>query len=198
MNSLLASFRAAALATLLLAVVTGCLYPLTVWAVARIAFPKSAAGSLVSDSSGAVRGSHLLSQNFTGNQYFHPRPSSAGSAGHDASSSGGSNLGPTSRKLLDLLQERITTYRSLNGLATNQPVPADAVTASASGLDPHISPRNAEIQAPRVARARGVPTEKVLELVHRLTAGPDLGLLGEPRVSILDLNLALDTQPTVP
>jgi K+-transporting ATPase ATPase C chain len=153
---------------------------------------------ITSDPSGSIRGSRLLSQNFTGNQYFHPRPSSSGASGHDASSSSGSNLGPTSRKLRDLLQERITTYRSLNGLATNQPVPADAVTASASGLDPHISPRNAEIQAPRVARARGVPTEKVLELVHRLTVGPDLGLLGEPRVSILDLNLALDTQPTVP
>ena len=198
MNSLLPSARAAVLATLLLAVVTGGLYPLTVWAVARIAFPKSAAGSLVSDSTGSIRGSHLLSQNFTGNQYFHPRPSSAGSAGHDASSSGGSNLGPTSRKLRELLQERITAYRSLNNLATNQPVPADAVTTSASGLDPHISPRNAELQAPRVARARGIPTEKVVELVHRLTAGPDLGFLGDPRVSVLELNLALDTQPTVP
>ncbi len=198
MNSLLSALRAAVLATLLLAVVTGGLYPLTVWAVARTAFPKSAAGSLVSDASGSIRGSRLLSQNFTGNQYFHPRPSAAGSAGHDASSSAGSNLGPTSRKLHDLLQDRIAAYRSLNGLATNQTVPADAVTASASGLDPHISPRNAELQAPRVARARGIATAKVLGIVRHLTVGPDLGFLGEPRVSVLDLNLALDTQPTVP
>lgn len=198
MNSILTSLRAAVLATLLLAVVTGGLYPLTVWAVARIAFPQSATGSLVIDSSGSIRGSHLLSQNFTGNQYFHPRPSAAGSTGHDASSSGGSNLGPTSRKLRDLLQERITAYRSLNGLASNEPVPADAVTASASGLDPHISPRNAGLQAPRIARARNIPTTQVLELVHRLTVGPDLGFLGEPRVSVLDLNLALDSHPTVP
>lgn len=192
MKSLLSSFRAAALATLLLAVVTGGLYPLTVWAVARIAFPKSASGSLVSDSSGSIRGSRLLSQNFTGTQYFHPRPSAAGANGHDASSSGGSNLGPTSRKLHDLLQDRIAAYRSLNGLSTNEPVPADAVTASASGLDPHISPRNADLQASRVARARGIAPEKLQTLIRQHTTAPDFGFLGDPGVNVLALNLALD------
>lgn len=193
MKSLLSSLRAAILATLLLAVVTGGLYPLAVWAVARTAFPKAAVGSLVSDSSGNIRGSRLLSQNFTGSQYFHPRPSAAGANGHDASGSSGSNLGPTSRKLHDILLERIPAYRSVNGLSTNEPVPADAVTASASGLDPHITPRNASLQANRVARARGIPLEKIQALIRQHTANPDLGFIGEPGVNVLALNLALDT-----
>jgi K+-transporting ATPase ATPase C chain len=149
------------------------------------------------DKDGTVRGSKLLGQTFTAEKYFHPRPSAAGN-GYDAANSGGSNLGPTSQKLNDALKDRIATYRSENGLKDSDPVPADAVTASASGLDPHISLRNAELQIPRVARARGLDADKVRNLVKQFTDSADFGILGEPGVNVLQLNLALDAASSSP
>ncbi|HTL55451.1 MAG TPA: K(+)-transporting ATPase subunit C, partial [Candidatus Limnocylindrales bacterium] len=130
-------------------------------------------------------------QQFATDKYFHSRPSAAGS-GYDATSSGGSNLGPTSQKLRDSIAQNLSDYRTQNGLSTNTPVPADAVTASGSGLDPHITPANAELQAPRVAKARGLLLEKVRSMIAQQTVSPDLGILGDPGVNVLELNLALD------
>ena len=162
------------------------------FSAAQLLFPHQANGSLLVDKTGAVRGSALLAQNFTGAQYFHPRPSAAGANGFDPTSSSGSNLGPTSSNLVANITANIATYRSDNNLATNVPVPADAVTESASGLDPHITPANAEIQIARVAKARGLSVERVRELVKENTAGRDLGFFGEPRVNVMTLNFALD------
>jgi len=162
--------------------------------ISQALFRDKANGSLIVDSTGNVVGSRLLGQQFTADKYFHSRPSAAGN-GYDATASGGSNLGPTSTNLVKSIAQNISDYRTQNGLGTNDAVPADAVTASASGLDPHISVRNAELQAPRVAKARGLAPEKVLELVHSNTEGPDLGILGEPGVNVLKLNLALDSFP---
>ena len=192
MNSLLASLRRAVLATLVLAVVTGGLYPLVVWALAQGLFPVQARGSLVVDANGVIRGSRLIGQGFTGERYFHSRPSAAGANGYDASSSGGSNLGPTSQKLRDLIHERVAVYRAENGVPETNTVPADAVTASASGLDPHISPANARIQATRVARVRGLTPSQVETLIAAHTESAGLGFLGQPGVNVLTLNLALD------
>ncbi len=145
---------------------------------------------MILDKDGAVRGSKLLAQGFTAAQFFHPRPSAAGN-GYDATSSGGSNLGPTSQKLNDAIKDRVDAYRKENGLNEREPVPADAVTASGSGLDPHISMRNAELQIPRVAKARGLSEKKLHELIEQNTDGRDLGLLGDPGVNVLSLNRAL-------
>ena len=180
------------MATLFFALVLCGLYPLIVFGAGQLLFPHQANGSLLMDKSGAVRGSALLAQNFTGAQYFHPRPSAAGANGYDPTSSGGSNLGPTSSNLVANITANIATYRSDNNLATNAPVPADAVTASASGLDPHISVANAEIQIARVAKARGLAEDRVRELVKQNTSGRDLGVFGEPRVNVMTLNFALD------
>jgi K+-transporting ATPase ATPase C chain len=192
MNSLLGSLRRAVLATLILAVVTGGLYPLVVWALAQGLFPEKARGSLLVDANGVIRGSRLIGQGFTGERYFHPRPSAAGANGYDASSSGGSNLGPTSQKLRDLIQARVAVYRAENGVPETNAVPADAVTASASGLDPHISPANAKIQATRVARVRGLTPSQLETLIAAHTDPAGLGFLGQPGVNVLTLNLALD------
>jgi len=135
----------------------------------------------------------LLGQAFSDPKYFHPRPSAAGN-GYDATSSGGSNLGPTSQKLKDAIQDRIAAYRAENSLSGTEPVPADAVTASGSGLDPHITLRNAELQVPRVAKTRGLSEDKVRELVQQNTDGRDLGVFGDPGINVLQLNLALDQQ----
>jgi len=191
MKGFFSELRGAVLVTLMLAAVCCGIYPLIVFGIAQLAFPDQANGSLIVDANGVIRGSRLLGQQFTADKYFHSRPSAAGN-GYDATSSGGSNLGPTSKKLADTIAQNIADYRTQNGLATNAPVPADAVTASGSGLDPHISVRNAELQAPRVAKARGLPVEKVMELVRANTDGPDLGILGESGVNVLRLNLALD------
>ena len=166
MKTILAEFGRSIVATIFFAVILCGLYPLIVYGAAQLLFPHQANGSLLVDKSGAVRGSALLAQNFTGAQYFHPRPSAAGANGYDATSSGGSNLGPTSSNLVANITQNIATYRSDNNLATNAPVPADAVTASASGLDPHISVANAELQIPRVAKARGISEEQVRKLVE--------------------------------
>ena len=195
MKNLLSELRGAIMATLILAVVCCGIYPLVVFGVSQVLFHDKANGSLIVDSSGAVRGSRLIGQSFTADKYFHSRPSAAGN-GYDATSSGGSNLGPTSKKLADSIAQNIADYRSQNGLGTNDPVPADAVTASGSGLDPHISVRNAELQAPRVAKARNLPVDKVLALTRQNTDQPDLGVFGEPGVNVLRLNLALDNLET--
>jgi len=179
------------MATLILSVVCCGLYPLAVFGIGQALFYDKANGSLIVDKDGNVRGSRLLGQRFSADKYFHPRPSAAGN-GYDASNSGGSNLGPTSQKLRDRIAQNVTDYRAQNGLATNAPVPADAVTASGSGLDPHISPQNAELQAARVAKARRIPVEQVRELIRLNTASADLGFLGEPGVNVVMLNLGLD------
>jgi K+-transporting ATPase ATPase C chain len=192
MKQFFSEIRGAVMSTLILAVVCCGIYPLVVFGIGQALFSDKANGSLIVEPGGVVRGSRWLGQQFTADKYFHSRPSAAGN-GYDPNNSGGSNLGPTSQKLRDSIAQNIADYRSQNGLDTNAPVPADAVTASGSGLDPHISVRNAELQAPRVAKARSVGVEKVLELVRANTAGPDLGLLGDPGVNVLPLNLALDS-----
>src|SRR5215831_496775 len=194
MKSLISEFRSAVLATLVLAIVCCGLYPLVVWGIGQALFRDKANGSLIVDKDGTVRGSRLLGQQFAADKYFHPRPSSAGS-GYDANNSSGSNLGPTSQKLRDSIAQNLSDYRTQNGLSTNAPVPADALTGSGSGLDPHISLRNAELQTPRVAKARGLAIEQVHEAIRRATDSPDLGFLGEPGVNVLSLNLALDQIP---
>ena len=229
---------------LVMTVLTGLLYPAVITGIAQVAFRDQANGSLITVN-GQVVGSRLIGQNFSKDEYFHPRPSSAGSNGYDPTATSGSNLGPTSAKLLngttkvddktkqevvdfDGIKDRVVHYAVDNGLpyesslpldkfkddkgnlddvklikafndnrtplvfASRTPIPADAVTASASGIDPHISPRNAELQAARVAKARGVAVEQVQTLVDEHTEGRTWGVLGEPRVNVLELNLALD------
>jgi K+-transporting ATPase ATPase C chain len=192
MKNIFAEFGRSIVATIFFAVILCGLYPLIVYGAGQLLFPHQANGSLLVDKTGAVRGSALLAQNFTGAQYFHPRPSAAGANGYDPTSSSGSNLGPTSSNLVANITQNIATYRSDNGLATNAPVPADAVTASGSGLDPHISLANVELQIPRVAKARGISEDRVRELVKQNTIGRDLGVFGEPRVNVMTLNFALD------
>ena len=190
MKELIADLRASIAATLLLAVLCCGIYPAVVWALGQGLFSDKANGSLVR-SNGKVVGSALIAQGFAGPAYFHPRPSAAGQ-GYDAVNSGGTNLGPTSKKLIEDVKQRIACYREENGLPSDTPVPADAVTSSASGLDPHISVRNATLQAARVAKARGIGEKDVLAKVGAHTEGRTLGFLGEPRVNVLTLNLSLD------
>jgi K+-transporting ATPase ATPase C chain len=191
-ESLLQHIRTAVMMVVVLTVLLGIVYPLLMTGIAQVVFPNQANGSLIRDSSGTVIGSSLLGQNFSSPKYFHPRPSAAGSDGYDATSSGGSNLGPTNQKLIDAVTDRTAAYRAENGLADDARVPVDAVTTSASGLDPDISPANALLQAPRVARERNMSADQVRALVNQLTEGRTFGVLGEPRVNVLKLNLALD------
>jgi potassium-transporting ATPase KdpC subunit len=193
MKAFFSEIRGAVMSTLVLEVICCGLYPLIVFGISQALFHDKANGSLIVDKDGAVRGSRLLAQGFTSEKYFHPRPSAAGN-GYDAANSGGSNLGPTSQKLNDAIKDRIAAYRSENGLKETDPAPADAVTASGSGLDPHISLQNTELQIPRVAKARGLSEDKVRELVEQNIDGRDLGVFGEPGVNVLQLNLALDQQ----
>ena len=214
MKNFLAEFKTSLLLTLVLVVLLCGAYPLAVWAGAQVLFPAKTNGSLLVDANGTVRGSALLAQNFSSDKYFQPRPSAAGT-GFDATSSGGTNLGPTSAKLangshakdasgkdvndpgnFDGIKDLVAAYRASNGLTDNVPVPADAVTRSGSGLDPHISLANAQLQAPRVARARGLALAQIQPLIAQSTAGPDLGILGEPGVNVLLLNTALDRIPS--
>jgi K+-transporting ATPase ATPase C chain len=174
-------------------VLCGVLYPLVVTGVAQVAFSDAADGSLV-ERDGRVVGSSLIGQSFAGAEWFHPRPSAAGD-GYDGLASSPSNLGPTNPDLLDAIDERLRAYRAENGLSSSEPVPPDAVTASGSGLDPHISPENARLQAPRVAEARGLEVDDVLALVESHTDDRVLGVLGDARVNVLELNLALDAAP---
>jgi K+-transporting ATPase ATPase C chain len=180
----------AALVLLVFTLLVGVAYPLVTTAVAQLAMNHRADGSLITRD-GHVVGSELIGQAFTSPEYFHPRPSAAGD-GYDAMSSSGSNLGPLSPDLLSAVEERVAAYRAENGLAATQAVPVDAVTASASGLDPHISVANARLQAPRVAALRQLDEATVLDMIDAHTEGRDLGVLGEPGVNVLELNLALD------
>jgi K+-transporting ATPase ATPase C chain len=193
--------------TLFFVVVTGVAFPVAVWALGSVAFPSEAHGSLIRDAHGNVIGSALIGQSFSKPEYFHPRPSAAG-AGYDAANSSGTNLGPTSDKLIHGVKDDPTTkdtdetylgfeslakaYREENGLAPDAKIPADAATRSASGLDPDISPANAELQVQRVAKSRHLSVDRVRQLVATNTAGRTLLLFGEPRVNVLKLNLALD------
>ena len=190
MRNLVAELRASIAATLLLVILCCGIYPAVVWAIGQGLFSREANGSLVRVD-GKVAGSSLLAQGFTAPKYFHPRPSAAGQ-GYDAANSSGTNLGPTSKKLIEDVKQRVADYRTENGLAPDARVPADAVTSSASGLDPHISVGNARLQAARVARARGIGEKDVMRKVEIHTEGRDLGFLGEPRVNVLMLNLDLD------
>lgn len=187
--------RPAIALTLVFVILTGLLFPAAIWGVSQAAFPHQANGSMVVKD-GKVVGSELIGQTFAGPTYFHSRPSAAG-AGYDAANSSGSNLGPTNPKLLegadgfDGVKQLAMAYRRDNGVAKDVMIPADAVTRSASGLDPHISPRNAELQAVRVAKTRGVSLDRIQKLVSECTEPPLLGVFGESRVNVLRLNLKL-------
>jgi K+-transporting ATPase ATPase C chain len=189
-KSWMREIRTSLRATAALAVLLCGLYPLAVWGPAQIIFPAKAKGSLLYQGAKVV-GSELIGQAFAGASYFHPRPSAAG-GGYDALASGGSNLGPLAKDLIENMRGRVAAYREENGIAPGAPIPADAVTASGSGLDPHISLPNAALQAPRVARARGLTEAAVREMIGSLAEGRDAGIFGEPRVNVLKLNLLLD------
>ena len=201
--------------TIVLLLIVSGVYPLVVWGLSQVAFKHQANGSLVTNAQGQVVGSALLAQSFTRPEYFQPRPSAAGS-GYDPTASSGTNLGPTSDKLIngvhkkdlspgkpdpsdfDGVKDLAAEYRKTNGLTADALVPVDAVTRSASGLDPQISPANAGLQAARVAKARGVGEEVVSGLIKENTQGRALGFLGEPAVNVLTLNLALDKTAPIP
>jgi K+-transporting ATPase ATPase C chain len=177
--------------TFLLLVICCFIYPVFIFGAGQLFFPHKADGSLVLDSDGKPIASTLLGQTFSADKYFAPRPSAAGT-GYDSTNSGGSNYGATSQALHDAVKQRVSDYRKANSLPDSQLVPADAVMASGSGLDPHISIKNALFQLPRVAKARGMTNDDLKKLVDQYTDGRDFGILGEPGVNIVKLNLALD------
>jgi potassium-transporting ATPase KdpC subunit len=190
MKTFLKELWTSVVATVVLCVVVSGIYPVLIWGVGQVLFPHQANGSLV-ESNGQIVGSELLAQGFSGAKYFHPRPSDAGT-GYDPTSSGGSNLGPTSQKLMDGIKANVAQYRQENSLAADALVPVDAVTASGSGLDPHISLQNAKIQGPRVAKERGLTNEAVQAEVTKATDNALFGIGGDPGVNVLKVNLALD------
>jgi potassium-transporting ATPase KdpC subunit len=189
--NILKEIKISAMVTLVLLIVCCGIYPLIVYGAGQLLFPRQANGSLVLDSSGKPIASTLLGQTFAADKYFNPRPSAAGN-GYDSTSSSGSNYGATSQALHDAVQQRVSDYRKANHLDSNAPVPADAVEASGSGLDPHISIKNALLQVPRVAKARDMSEDDLKKLVDQYTDGRDFDILGEPGVNIIKLNLALD------
>ena len=186
---MLAHARAAIVATLFFTLLLGVAYPLLVTGIAQVVFPAQANGSLIRNSAGEVVGSRLLAQKFTKPEYLHPRPSAAGSDGYDAAASSGSNLGPLNPALAERVKKAAEDLRPAAGQAG---IPADAVTTSSSGLDPHVSPRNAGMQAARIAAARGVAVADVEQVIARHTTPATLGVLGQPTVNVLETNLALD------
>jgi potassium-transporting ATPase KdpC subunit len=175
-----------------LTILLGVAYPLAVTGVSQIIFPHQANGSLITKGDRVI-GSELIGQNFTKPEYFQPRPSAAGNDGYDPTASGGFNYGPTNQKLIDRVKASVDKFHKENP-DYQGPIPADMLTGSASGLDPDISPASAQAQAPRVAKARGISPDQLSQLVAQYTKSADLGLLGEPRVNVLKLNLALDQQ----
>jgi len=177
-------------ATVFLCLIVSGVYPIVIWGLAQVLFPHQANGSLI-ERNGQIVGCELLAQGFSGAKYFHPRPSAAGT-GYDPLSSGGSNLGPTSQKLIDGIKANAVQYRQENGLLADAVVPADAVAASGSGLDPHISIQNARLQIPRVAKERGLTQDVVNSQVDKAIDRPFLGIGGDPGVNVLKLNIALD------
>ena len=191
MKMILTELKNSIIATIVFAIVLCGLYPLIVYGAAQLFFPHAANGSLIEGKNRELVGSALLGQMFSADKYFHPRPSAAG-AGYDAANSSGTNLGPTSQKLISSVKGAIEQYRKENNLAPDVLIPADAVTSSGSGLDPHISVKNAELQIPRVAKARGLDDAAVRALVEKSTDGRQFGVLGEAGVNVLRLNLALD------
>ena len=195
MKTLLLDLKTAIIATIVLVIICSGLYPLVIWGIGQVIFPFQANGSLIEAKDGTIVGSALLAQGFSGEKYFHPRPSAAGT-GYDPTASGGSSLGPTSQKLIDQIKQNVEGYRKENGLADNVLVPADAVTNSGSGLDPHISAENAQLQAPRVAKARNLDLAVVKKAIQGATDHSFLRIGGEPGVNVLKLNLALDNLPS--
>jgi K+-transporting ATPase ATPase C chain len=175
-----------------LTILLGVGYPLAVTGVSQLLFPHQANGSLITKGNQVV-GSELIGQNFTRPEYFQPRPSAAGNDGYDPTASGGYNYGPTNQKLIDRVKASVDKFHKENPDYSG-PIPADLLTGSGSGLDPDISPASAQAQEPRVAKARGISADQLNQLVTQYTQSPDLGLLGEPRVNVLKLNLALDQQ----
>jgi K+-transporting ATPase ATPase C chain len=190
MRAFIRQLRPALIAVIVFTVLTGLVYPMLITGIGKVAFSDKADGQLI-HVNGQVVGSSLIGQTFVAPKYFHSRPSAAG-AGYDGSASGGSNLGPLNPDLLKAVNDRAGAYRTENGLAADAMVPVDAVTSSGSGLDPHISIANARLQANRVAVARGLPVAQVIDLISRHTDGRSLGVLGEPGVNVLQLNVALD------
>lgn len=176
---------------IVLTILTGLIYPLVTTGVAQIIFPKQSNGSIITKNGKAI-GSKLIGQEFKNPKYFQGRPSAAGKNGYDASSSAGSNLGPTNKTLINEASKRAAEIRKENGLPANAKVPSDLITASASGLDPDISPEAAYFQIPRIAKLRGISESKLRDLVKSHVTGRQFGILGEPRVNVLELNLALD------
>jgi len=175
-----------------LTILLGVIYPLAITGICQVVFPHQANGSLVTQGDKVI-GSELIGQNFTKPEYFQPRPSAAGNDGYDATASAASNYGPTNQKLVDRVKASVEKFRKENP-DYHGPIPADLLTMSASGLDPDLSPDSAHAQVPRVAKARGISADQMDQLVAQFTQQPDLGVLGEPRVNVLKLNLALDRQ----